>query len=131
MTGSVRLKNARQIGSRENPIYRKLLQLAGVAHGRRRQEACLIEGIHLCQSFLATGARAVHAVVAQDALKNPQVVQLLEMHEVEVFVISEKLFRPLSAVEQGIGIAMVINTPTPKMPDRLLCDAVYLDRLQD
>jgi len=127
----MQLASARRIASRDNPLYRELLQLAGISGGRKRRELCLIEGIHLCEAFLATGAAPIRAVVADEALQNPQTLDLLQRFELDPVILSASLYRPLSAVEHGIGLALVIDTPKPDLPQRLEQDAIYLDRLQD
>ena len=125
------LASARRIASRDNPLYRELLQLAGVSGARKRREVCLIEGIHLCEAFLTTGAAPIRVVVADDALQNPQVLDLLQRFGLDPVILSASLYRPLSAVEHGVGLAIVIDTPRPVLPQRLEQDALYLDRLQD
>jgi TrmH family RNA methyltransferase len=126
-----RLDSARRIASRDNPLYRDLLQLAGLSGGRKRREVSLIEGVHLCEAFLSSGIAPLRVVVADDALQNPQLLDLLHRFDIEPVILSANLYRPLSALDQGGGLAVVFNTPRPTLPDRIEQDTVYLDRLQD
>ncbi len=121
----------RRIASRENPLYRELLHLAGSARERRRREASLIEGVHLCDAYLHRHGRARRVVVSETALSNPEVAALLRRLDTPPVVLAPSLFKALSAVEHGVGIALLIDTPRPALPATIELDAVYLDRIQD
>jgi len=121
----------RRISSRENPLFRELLQVAGSARERRRREASLIEGVHLCDAYLHRHGQPRRTVVSDEALGHPEVRALLGMLDEDPVVLSRALFHALSAVEHGVGIAMLIETPRPPLPATIESDAVYLDRLQD
>ena len=121
----------RRIASRENPLYRELLHLAGSARERRRREASLIEGVHLCDAYLDRHGRARRVVVSETALSNPEVAALLRRLDTPPVVLAPSLFKALSAVEHGVGIALLIDTPRPALPATIELDAVYLDRIQD
>jgi len=121
----------RRIVSRDNPLYRELLLVAGSARERRRREASLIEGVHLCEAYLQRAGRPRRAVVSEAALEHPEVAALVARLGEPPAVLAAALFRTLSAVENGVGIAMLIDTPRPALPPAIDADAVYLDRLQD
>lgn len=122
---------SRRIVSRDNPLFRELLQLAGSAQERRRQQASLVEGIHLCDAYLRRFGSPRRAMVSEGALDHPQVRELLARLDAQPVVLSEALFRALSAVEHGVGIVLLIDTPRPALPARIVTDSVYLDRIQD
>lgn len=121
----------RRITSRENPLFRELLLVAGSARERRRREASLIEGVHLCDAYLRRHGQPLRTVVSEDALDHREVRALLGALAQEPVVLSRALFHALSAVEHGVGVAMLIETPRPPLPATIETDAVYLDRLQD
>ena len=123
--------SSRRIVSRDNPLFRELMQVAGSARERRRREASLIEGIHLCQAYLQRHGRARRFVVAEPAMAHPEVRALLERFGERPVVLSAPLFKALSAVEHGVGVALLIDTPRPGLPGLVEGDAVYLDRIQD
>lgn len=122
---------ARRIVSRENPLFRELLHLAGSARERRRREASLIEGVHLCQAYLQRHPKPRRLLVAESALADPEVRSLIDGIDEPPVILAASLFKAISAVEHGVGIALLIDTPRPALPARVDADAVYLDRLQD
>lgn len=121
----------RHIVSRDNPLFRELLGLAESARERRRQGASLIEGIHLCEAYLDRHGAPRTAAVAESARDMPEVARLTARLERAPALLSDSLFKAISAVEHGVGIAFVVDTPRPALPETLETDAVYLDRLQD
>lgn len=123
--------SARRIASRDNALFRELLELSGSARERRRRGECLVEGIHLCEAFLGRHGEPRRALVSESALDHPEVGALLGRLAHQSVVLSDGLFRALSAVEHGVGVAFVVHTPMPQVPVLIDADAVYLDRLQD
>lgn len=121
----------RRIVSRDNPLFREVMDLAHSARERRRLGRSLIEGIHLCEAYL-NRVGPPQAVLATDAgLAHPEVATLLTRHRIVPVLIAEELFVPISSVQHGVGVAMVVDTPRPALPDTIAGDAVYLDRIQD
>ncbi len=120
-----------RIRSRDNPLFREVLALAGSARERRRAGRSLIEGVHLCAAYLGAHGLPHRTVVTERALAHAEVATLLDRHGVRPTVLAPELFTALSSVEQGIGLAMVVDTPRPAMPAEIGADAVYLDRVQD
>jgi len=124
----------RRIVSRDNPLYRELLAVAGSARERRRREASLIEGVHLCEAYLQRFGVPRVAVAGESAVETPEVRALLDALArggCETVVLADALFKALSAVEHGVAIACLITTPRVALPERLDEDLVFLDRLQD
>lgn len=121
----------KRIVSRDNPGYRDLLRLAGSARERRRQGASLIEGVHLCEAWFERHGSPRQAVVSEAGARHPEVRALLARLAQEPVLLADGLFTALSAVEHGVGLAFVIETPRPALPERIDDDCVYLDRLQD
>ncbi len=138
----------RAIRSRENPAFRQLLRITASARERRVLGVSFIEGIHLCQAYLERHGVPRQFVHTPVALDHPEVAELARRcgsrregadpagepaplpggPRVEL---AEPLFRELSQVENGVGIAFVIDTPSHPMPERIDADGVYLDGLQD
>ncbi len=121
----------RQIVSRDNPLYRELLRVAGSARERRKRDASLIEGVHLCDAYLRRHGDPRLAIVSQAAVDNPEVRALLGSLAQPATLIAAPLFNALSAVEHGVGIAFLIDTPRPALPGQIDADCVLLDRIQD
>ena len=121
----------RRIASRDNPSYRDLLLLATSTRERRRRGASLIEGVHLCEAYLDRHGEPRQAVVSDASPAHPEVRALLARLQREPLHLSDALFASISAVEHGVGIAFVVDTPQPALPATIEADCVYLDGLQD
>lgn len=120
----------RSVTSRDNPAFRQALLVATSSRERKRTGSSFIEGIHLCRAYRERFGVPQCIVLTAQALAHPEVAALLEPNA-GILQVSDALFRELSQVENGIGIAYVIATPAPPLPQRIGDDCVYLDRLQD
>lgn len=125
------MSTARRITSRDNPFLRELVELAHSARERRRQRRSVLEGVHLCQAYIERIGLPAVAVVSESGLTHPEVGALVAHYGLQPTLLTDDLFRQLSVVQNGIGIAFAVETPAPALPIRLESDAVYLDRLQD
>ncbi len=124
----------RRIVSRDNPLYRELLGVAGSARERRRRDASLIEGVHLCEAYLQRFGMPRVAAAGESALASSEVCALLDAFAqggCTPVILTDALFKGLSAVEHGVAIACLIDTPRAVLPASLDDDLVYLDRVQD
>lgn len=143
----------RRIVSRDNALLRQLARLASSARERHRLGVSFLEGIHLCEAWLAAGRRPRLLLVTSEARAHPEVAALVSRAAGVVavgscatgaaggggsvdlpsgeFELAEPLFRGLSQVAHGVGIAFVVDTPRPSLDARIGRDAVYLDGLQD
>jgi TrmH family RNA methyltransferase len=122
------------ISSRENALYKELKQLAGSSQARRKAGRTLLDGVHLCQTYLQLRGAPPQCIVSSSALTHPEAAALVarcEALHAECIVLPENLYAPLSQVEHGVGILFVIDTPQRAVPDTLRTSAVLLDQLQD
>jgi len=122
------------ISSRDNPFYKELKALASSSQARRKAGRTLLDGVHLCQSWLDLRGAPAHCVVAEGDLQHPEVGTIL--HRVEqlrghVTVLPDALFGALSQVEHGVNLLFLVETPRPRQPDALRVSAVLLDGVQD
>jgi TrmH family RNA methyltransferase len=122
------------VSSRDNPFYKELKALATSSQARRKAGRSLLDGVHLCQSWLDLKGLPAHCVVSEDALANPEVAGIVGRVEAErgpVTALPEGLFGAISQVEHGVNIVFVIDTPMPQAPAVLAESAVLLDGVQD
>ncbi len=125
------------ISSRDNPQYKQLRQLATSAQARRKAGRTLLDGVHLCQSWLQHRGLPALCVVGEGARSHPEVAAVLHRCDsagAPCIVLPDALFEPLSQVDNGIALLFVIDTPVA--PDTLRTQpltvaAVLLDGLQD
>jgi TrmH family RNA methyltransferase len=122
------------ISSRENPLYKELKLLATSSQARRKAGQTLLDGVHLCQTYLELAGKPVLCIVSEDSLTHPEVAGIIrecEAARVQCISLPVALYQVLSQVEHGIGLLFVIDTPQTAVPDRLVQSAVLLDNLQD
>jgi TrmH family RNA methyltransferase len=122
------------VSSRDNPFYKELKALATSSQARRKAGRSLLDGVHLCQTWLALRGLPAQCVVSEDAMANPEVAAIVARVEADrghVTVLPEALFGAVSQVEHGVNLVFVVDTPSPAVPPRLTESAVLLDGVQD
>ncbi|MFT5645061.1 MAG: TrmH family RNA methyltransferase [Janthinobacterium sp.] len=124
----------KSISSRDNALYKEIKHLAGSSQARRKAGRTLLDGVHLCQTYLQLRGAPPQCIVSSGALHNPEAAELLvrcEQLDAQCIVLPDNLYAPLSQVENGVGILFVIDTPQRAVPATLQESAVLLDQLQD
>lgn len=124
----------KSITSRDNPFYKDLVKLASQSHARRKAGRTLLDGVHLCQSWLDLRGAPVHCVVSEGALQNPEVADIVARVEdlhAHVTALPDPLFGALSQVEHGVNLLFLVDTPRPLPPSGMTVSAVLLDGVQD
>ncbi|MBC7456607.1 MAG: RNA methyltransferase [Massilia sp.] len=122
------------ITSRENPLYKELKQLAASSQARRKAGRTLLDGVHLCQSYLALRGMPIQCIVSEGALANLEVALIVRSCEdarAHCSVLPDALYNALSQVEHGVGLMFLIDTPAREVDAPLAVCAVLLDNLQD
>lgn len=124
----------KHIASRENPQFKQLQRLA--QHAGRRGERAILEGVHLCQTWLASSLAPTLAVFDGERLGHPEVSALLAetqavLPERQILILPPALLKQLETVETGQGVLFVIDPPAPQLPSQLAEPMVWLDRVQD
>ena len=122
------------ISSRDNAFYKELKALASSSQARRKAGRTLLDGVHLCQSWLDLRGAPLHCVVSEDALHNPEVgriVARVEQLRGHVTALPDALFGALSQVEHGVNLIFLVETPRPQAPSAMTVSAVLLDGVQD
>lgn len=124
----------KEITSAQNPIVKQAKQLIASGKFRYKYRQTVLEGIHLCQSYLDAGFKPSHCLLSQGSLANLEVQQLLQVcreKSVELILLTDALYKNLSVVEHGIGIMMIVDIPDPSSRGSLAKSAVLLDNVQD
>ena len=126
----------KQIASRENPDYRLLQRvlagrrLPGERAGAAQRVA--LEGVHLCQSWLALRGQPDLAFIDEGRVQQPEIADLLNLIEpARVRLCASDLMRAASQVVQGQGVIFTAQAPQPELPLRLSENCLWLDRVQD
>lgn len=122
------------ITSRDNAQYKELHKLAGSSQARRKAGRTLLDGVHLCETWLQLRGHPLQCIVSESALQNAEVQQIvarLESEHAHVLGLPDALFNGLSQVEHGIGILFLIETPERTVSRPMSVSAVLLDNVQD
>jgi TrmH family RNA methyltransferase len=122
------------ITSRDNAQYKELVKLAGSQQARRKAGRTLLDGVHLCQSYLQLRGLPEQCVVGESALHNPEVMDIvgrLEAQHAHVTALPDALYNAVSQVEHGVGVMFLIATPERAVGAPVSVSAVLLDGVQD
>jgi TrmH family RNA methyltransferase len=124
----------KHITSRENAFYKELKGLATSSQVRRKLGCSLLDGVHLCQSWLDLRGAPGHCVVSEGALANPEVAAIVarcEALQAPVTALPDALFGAISQVEHGVHVVFVVASPAPSKAPGLDDSSVLLDGVQD
>ena len=120
----------RELTSRDNPAVKALRKLAG-GTGRRGEHA-LLDGLHLCQAWLAHHGAPEQAVFDAGRLDRPALRELAaRLPERVCTALDSRLMRDIASVESGQGVAFLVRPPQPEPPARIGQACVLFDRIQD
>jgi len=122
------------ITSRDNAQYKELVKLAGSSQARRKAGRTLLDGVHLCQSWLQLRGLPEQCVVSESSLHNAEVADIvaqLEARHGHVLCLPDALYNAVSQVEHGVGLMFLIATPQHAVTAPLSVSAVLLDGVQD
>lgn len=124
----------KSITSRDNPLYKELKHLATSSQARRKAGRTLLDGVHLCQSWLELRGAPLQCIVSEGALHNPEVSPIVrrceELHA-HVTLLPDALYNAVTQVEHGVGLMFLVDTPVRAIDGALTKSAVLLDNLQD
>jgi len=124
----------KSITSRDNAFYKELKALATSSQARRKAGQSLLDGVHLCRSWLDLRGAPVHCVVSDEAMHNPEVASIVaecEGMHAQVTALPDALFGAISQVENGVNIVFIVASPKPSKAAGLTESAVLLDGVQD
>jgi TrmH family RNA methyltransferase len=123
-----------RISSTDNPIYRRLKQLATSTRACRDAHRTLIEGVHLLHAALDAGA-PIRTLVLRGAKQSAEALDLARAAEAsskaKSIELVPALYDKISPVEHGVGVLAEIEFETPPWPKQIADDAIYLDNVQD
>lgn len=123
----------KQITSKDNTLYKDVRQLATSAQARRKAGKTLLDGVHLAQAYLSREAPLL-CVVAESALSDAEVSAVVDRCEelgAQCICLPDNLYQALSQVENGVGLLLVVVTPSATLDGPLSQRAVLLDQVQD
>jgi len=118
------------IESRSNPLYKQLFKWQSSAG--RRDEPVLLEGVHLCEAYLALGLQPQFALFDHARIEEPQLARLItQLPDQVCCTLSGSLLGNLSNVDTDQGVLFVVKPSNPPLPEKLTGNMLWLDRIQD
>lgn len=122
----------KHIQSRDNPLFKELLKLAGSARQRSKAGQTLLDGIHLIQAYLASGNKPLHLLVTVAVLQDREVVALLKkLSGVPLTQLDDSLFADLTELKTPSGILALIDLPSPAVSAAQSRFGLLLEDIQD
>ena len=120
----------KSVASRSNPFFKSLIRMHQEAG--KSGKPVVLEGIHLCQSWLATGKSPEWVVIDRAVEHNVEIQQLIQACAPERLVMLEPgLFKSISEVVTAQGILFIVTLPQDPPVLVLNQNCVLLDRVQD
>ena len=120
----------KHIESRSNPLFKQLYKWQSSAG--RRGEPVILDGIHLCESWLTVGRPPQYAIFDIDRVEEPQLQALIDKLAPELcLTMSGSLLSGLSDFNTNQGVLFVVQPKVDTLPMRIKESVVVLDRIQD
>lgn len=122
-----------RVTSAHNSLYKIFKQLATQPKTRKQLRQTIFEGVHVCDAYLQSGEEPLYCIVADAALEQSEVTGLIARlaSNTPVVNIPDSLFAAMSVVENGVGVAFVVDIPTHDAAAPLTGDALLIDAVQD
>ena len=123
------------ITSDKNPTVKLVNALINQSRQRKKHAQTVLEGSHLIDAALRSNTPLAQVLVAESAYNHPEVRQLLSLMPaaMPITTLSDKLYRSISSLGNGIDIMAIINTPCPTLDDvkEINSDCLILNDVQD
>lgn len=124
----------KHVTSSHNETFKHLKQLSTSAKHRKNTDQTLLEGVHLCEAYLRLVGLPLMFAYTDVAAENDEVkkmVDICEASSVANVLLGVSKFQAISSVENGVGIAFVIQTPSLKHAENLATTGLLLENIQD
>jgi TrmH family RNA methyltransferase len=120
------------LSSRDNPVFKELLKLAGSARQRRKSGQALLDGTHLVAAYLDAGGQPLHVLVNEAAGQDPEIEALLKrLRGVPLTQLDDRLFSGLSELKTPSGILALVAQPRPEISPAQSRFTLLLEDIQD
>ena len=122
----------KKIQSRDNPFYKSLLRLSASSRARRAERITILDGIHLLETYGATGQVARALIVRDSSAESPEVLHIVKSVSAEqVYSLGDALFDAVAQVTTPTGIMALVSTPPLLDLPTSVGDAVLIEEIQD
>ena len=122
------------ISSPQNTILKDLKALKTSARTRKDQSKTILEGMYLVKNYLKAGFKPEFCIISESSVENDEVQAILDVcdeRSIRYVSVSDGQFKLISSVENGLGLAAVIEIPTENKEPTLKRKALLIDGIQD
>ncbi|HYP67254.1 MAG TPA: RNA methyltransferase [Thiobacillaceae bacterium] len=92
------------ITSRDNPLFKRLKQLADSARARRAEHLTLLDGVHLIEAYLEAGGQPSILMFAASCPAELRIILAGRCAHARLVSLADKLFGELSPVATPVGV---------------------------
>jgi len=117
--------------SKDNPKIKHLRGLIEQNSYRKKQGQTVLEGSHLCLAWLEQNRKINAIFTTENALKHPDLNDILDQYQGTVFVISESLYKDLSTLGTTLACLAIVDLPSSSQALDYQADTLILENVQD
>lgn len=122
----------KHISSADNPFYKELLKLSSSTRQRGKAGQTLLDGAHLLDAYLTSGALPLHLVVTAAAQRDSEISALIsKLPEVHITQLDDGLFAELSELKTVSGLVALIALPQVEVKPQHTNFCLLLENIQD
>ncbi|MGX9607494.1 TrmH family RNA methyltransferase [Acinetobacter sp. T63] len=117
--------------SKDNPKIKHLRGLIEQNSYRKKQGQTVLEGSHLCLAWLEQNRKINAIFTTENALKHPDLNDILDQCQGTVFVIGESLYKDLSTLGTTLACLAIVDLPSSSQALDYQADTLILENVQD
>ncbi|MEN8390150.1 RNA methyltransferase [Acinetobacter indicus] len=117
--------------SKDNPKIKHLRGLIEQNSYRKKQGQTVLEGSHLCLAWLEQNRKINAIFTTENALKHPDLNDILDQYQGKVFVIGESLYKDLSTLGTTLACLAIVDLPSSSQALDYQADTLILENVQD
>ncbi len=117
--------------SKDNPKIKHLRGLIEQNSYRKKQGQTVLEGSHLCLAWLEQNRKINAIFTTENALKHPDLNDILDRYQGTVFVIGESLYKDLSTLGTTLACLAIVDLPSSSQALDYQADTLILENVQD
>ncbi len=117
--------------SKENPKIKHLRGLIEQNNYRKKQGQTVLEGTHLCLSWLQENRKINSIFTTEHALEHADFDEITAKYTGMIFIISESLYKDLSTLGTTLACLAIVDIPSSSETLNYKADTLILENIQD
>ncbi|WP_445115426.1 TrmH family RNA methyltransferase [Acinetobacter sp. WZC-1] len=117
--------------SRDNPKIKHLRGLIEQNTYRKKQGQTVLEGTHLCLSWLEQNRKINSIFTTEHALEHTDFDAITAYYQGTIFVLSESLYKDLSTLGTTLACLAIVDLPSSSQSLNFEADTLILENVQD